>query len=51
MDEKLIEKEKQLLSDIGGGNVLKILTSEASNGYKKKNLIQHDPKKWMNMHL
>ena len=34
--KKIIEKGKQLLSYISGKVMLKILTGEASKGYKKK---------------
>ena len=34
---KWIQKEKLLLSDIGGNNMLEVLTGEASKGYKNKN--------------
>ena len=40
--KKIIEKEKTLLSDIVGNNMLKVLIGEASKCYEKKNLRQNN---------
>ena len=49
-DEEKIEKGKEYVSYMGGKGMLRIITGEASKGYKNKKSIQNDKKQWTSTH-